>query len=759
MAVDAQGRIVVGADVFDFVAGNSTPADFAAGRLTPTGAPDVTFAGDGTATLDVGGSELATALVVQQDGKVVVGGRVRNNTTGVIDTAMVRFTATGTPDATFDGDGIYQQSLVNTFSPDQITDMVLQDDGKLLAIAGWGTDWRIARFHLGVQTFTLTSADTLDVLDDEGTNRPPVAAGQSFTTPEDTPRSGNLTATDPDGNPLTYSVVAPPAHGTLSVTAATGAFTYTPALNYNGPDSFTFKANDGTADSNVATVTVTVTAVNDAPVASGWQFGTNEDTPLVETLRASDVEGDPLTFTILAQPTQGSVRLTNQNTGEFIFTPAPDFTGTVSFDFLVNDGTVDSSPARVFVTVVPVNDPPVAVDDSAAASEDSPPVELDVLANDSDVDGGGLTITGVTQPANGQVAVTGGGAAVTYQPAPNFHGTDTFTYTVSDGRGGSATATVTVTVTPVNDAPVADPASVTTDEDSPLTGLLSGVDVDGDPLTFEAVTGPAHGAVTVNADGTFTYTPALNYNGPDSFTFKVSDGTTESAPAEVSVTVRAVNDAPTVTGGPFAVPENSAAGTAVGTVTGADVEGDTLTYSITVGNAGGAFAISPTTGAITVARSEALDFETTPDFDLTVQVRDTGGLVGTAVVRVTLLDVPEASPVVIDIKPGDARNRINPKSNGKIEVAILSTAAFDARSVDVGSLRFGRTGTEDSISTHPNKGPRYSFVDVNGDGRLDLVVQFETERTGFRAGDTKGILTGRLLSGASFTAEDLITTE
>jgi VCBS repeat-containing protein len=306
----------------------------------------------------------------------------------------------------------------------------------------------------------------------------------------------------------------------------------------------------------------------------------------------------------------------------------------------------------------------------------------------------------------------------------------------------------------VNDAPAATAAAFAVDEDTPLAGVLSGVDVDGDTLTYAAVTGPAHGTLTVAADGAFTYTPAPNYNGPDAFTFRVNDGTVDSAVATVSVTVRAVNDAPTLAGASFSLPENSPAGTAVGTVTGSDADGDALAYSITAGNTGGAFAVDPATGAITVANPAALNFEATPVFTLTVQVRDPGGLTGTATVRVALTDVPEAAAVTIDIKPGDGRNRINPRSGGRIEVAILSTADFDARSVDVGSLRFGRTGAEDSVSRHPSRGPRVRYEDVNGDGRLDLVVEFETELAGFRPGDTTGVLTGKLLDGTTFTATD-----
>src|SRR5262249_5661596 len=265
------------------------------------------------------------------------------------------------------------------------------------------------------------------------------------------------------------------------------------------------------------------------------------------------------------------------------------------------------------------------------------------------------------------------------------------------------------------------------------------------------VSPPSHGTVTENPDGTFTYTPAGNYNGPDGFTFKANDGTADSPAASITITVRPVNDAPTLAPAAFTLPENSPGGTLVGAVSGSDVEGDPLTYSIVGGNTAGAFAIDLATGQITVANSAALNFETTPVFTLTVQVRDPGGLTGQAAVTVRLTDVPEDTRVTIDIKPGDSRNEINIKSHGKIEVAILSTADFDARTVDVDSLRFGRTGQEDSLSRNPH-GPRYELVDVNGDGRLDLVVKFEIDLTGFQVGDTNGILTGRLLDGTAVSA-------
>src|SRR5262249_29934829 len=159
---------------------------------------------------------------------------------------------------------------------------------------------------------------------------------------------------------------------------------YRPAANYNGSDSFTYTISDGQGGTDTATVTLTVTPVNDPPLAAGWQFGTDEDTPLSDFLRASDVDGDPLTFSIVSQPAQGTVQ-PDPATGAFTYTPPLNYNGTTSFTFKVNDGTVDSNVAFVFVTVRPVNDAPVAQNDAYATNEDTPltvPAAQGVLVND-----------------------------------------------------------------------------------------------------------------------------------------------------------------------------------------------------------------------------------------------------------------------------------------------------------------------------------------------------------------------------------------
>jgi hypothetical protein len=191
----------------------------------------------------------------------------------------------------------------------------------------------------------------------------------------------------------------------------------------------------------------------------------------------------------------------------------------------------------VSITVNPVNDPPVADDQSVSTDEDTA-VEITLTA--SDVDGDPLTFGIVTAPAHG--ALSGAAPNVTYTPDADYHGPDSFTFRANDGVADSNLAAVSITVDPVNDAPVADDQSVSTDQDTPLDVTLTASDVDGDPLTFTTVTGPSHGTLSGTAPDV-TYTPDAGYDGPDSLTFRANDGVADSNLATVSITVQVAGEA------------------------------------------------------------------------------------------------------------------------------------------------------------------------------------------------------------------------
>ena len=274
-------------------------------------------------------------------------------------------------------------------------------------------------------------------------NHAPVATGSSATTNEDTQIAGTLAATDVDQDGLTFSVVTPAGNGNVVITnPATGAFTYTPYLNLNGTDTFTFKANDGTVDSNVATVTVTIVPVNDPPAALNATFTTKENIPLLGRVQASDPEGQSLHYRFVGNGSRGIAIMLSPATGTFLYVPILTLNGTDQVKFVANDGALDSAPATVTINITPVNDPPVALP-SAVTTHMNQAVTAQLSA--IDIDGDTLVFTITKQPAKGSVTTTAAGK-FTYTPKANFTGTESFTFKVTDPSGASSTATVTVRV-------------------------------------------------------------------------------------------------------------------------------------------------------------------------------------------------------------------------------------------------------------------------------------------------------------------------
>jgi VCBS repeat-containing protein len=214
---------------------------------------------------------------------------------------------------------------------------------------------------------------------------------------------------------------------------------------------------------------------------------------------------------------------------------------------VANDGELDSNLATVAITVNPVNDAPVAVDDSYSVNEDET-LAIEAggpLANDTDIDGDALTAVLVDNPAHGTVALAEDGS-FQYTPNPDFYGSDSFTYVASDGELESNLATVAITVEPVNDAPVAGDDSYSVREGETLVVEASGplandTDIDSEALTAVLVDDPDHGAVTLAEDGSFQYTPDPDFHGTDRFTYAAHDGQLDSNPATVIITVTPID--------------------------------------------------------------------------------------------------------------------------------------------------------------------------------------------------------------------------
>jgi uncharacterized repeat protein (TIGR02543 family) len=349
--------------------------------------------------------------------------------------------------------------------------------------------------------------------------------------------------TDVDGNALNVTAVSGATNGTVALAA--GNITFTPTTGFTGTAGYDYTVSDGTL-TDTGHVTVTVTAGNQPPVAVDDTATTAEDTALVivaSTLKANDTDPDntnaQLSVTAVSNPTNGTVALAS---GNITFTPTANFNGTAGFDYTVSDGAL-TDIGHVTVTVTPVNDAPVAVDDTATTAEDTALVRTSaqLVANDTDPEGNALSVTAVSGATNGTVALAAGN--ITFTPTANFNGTGGYNYTVSDGAL-TDTGHVTVTVTAVNDAPVAVDDAYSTVLNTALVRtsaqlVANDTDVDGNALSVTAVSGATNGTVALAA-GNITFTPTTGFIGTAGYDYTVSDGTLTDI-GHVTVTVTEAN--------------------------------------------------------------------------------------------------------------------------------------------------------------------------------------------------------------------------
>ncbi|WP_140627733.1 immunoglobulin-like domain-containing protein [Methylibium rhizosphaerae] len=349
------------------------------------------------------------------------------------------------------------------------------------------------------------------------------------------------------------------------------------------PQEYAFSTPDRTAAEFTTGNQIDGSAAAAGEPARPGPFSGAEDSRIPVALVADGTTATSVTVTSLppgstlfladgVTPVAAGQVLTPAQAAGLVFVPAPDFNGATQIGFSTTDAQGNLTPATsVAVTVTPVNDAPVAAPDAATALEDTP-LSGKLLANDGDVDGDALSITGFSIAglpgafaAGSTASLAGVGTftlaadgSYTFTPAPQYNGpVPQVTYTVSDGTA-STTGTLALSVTPVNDAPVAVGDSVATNEDTPVTIAVLGndSDADGDALAVTAINGTAiavgspvllpQGSVSLNADGTLTFTPAADYNGPASFDYTVSDGQGGSSTASVTVTVNPVADVTTV---------------------------------------------------------------------------------------------------------------------------------------------------------------------------------------------------------------------
>ena len=467
----------------------------------------------------------------------------------------------------------------------------------------------------------------------------------------------NVAANDGGGAiPTTATLNTQATNGNAS-SNGDGTFDYTPNANYFGADSFTYSICDSIPECATATVNITVNNVNDPPVA-------NDDTATVQedssnngiNVAGNDTDLDNDTLTVSAASTAtGSV---TRSGGSVFYTPPANFNGSVTISYTISDGNGGTDNASVTVTVINVNDPPVAIDDTATVQEDSSNNSINVTGNDTDIDGDTLSVSAASTATG---SVTFGGSNVVYTPPANFSGQATVSYTVSDGNGGSDSGVLTVTVSNQNDPPIANPDSLTVNEDTTnnaVNVLANDTDADGDTLSVTQASA-GNGTVSILGNSTVRYTPTPNYSGSDTINYTISDGNGGTASSTVSVTVNPLPDAPVANNDAATVAEDSTNNIINVTANDTDADGDTLTVT----------AASTATGTVTpsggnVSYTPPANFSGQATINYTIS--DGTGRSDSATVTVTVTgqnDPPVANNDVATVAEDTISNVINVTAN------------------------------------------------------------------------------------------------
>ncbi|HHF0534635.1 TPA: tandem-95 repeat protein [Vibrio alginolyticus] len=358
-------------------------------------------------------------------------------------------------------------------------------------------------------------------------------------------------ATDIDGDDLSVEGVTYTGADGVLTDNGDGTYSFAPNENFNGDVNFTFDVSDGT-DTVTTNIDVTVTPENDPPVAGSTSYTVHEDNSITisdEQLLAnsSDIEGDVAISSVSYSGNDGVLEINGD--GTYTFSPNENFTGDVSLDVVVvdEDGAVDTTTAGI--TVLEVNDPPIAGTTSYTIDEDEVITisAEQLLANSSDIEGE-VALDSVSYSGSEGIFTDNGDGTFSFAPNQNFNGEVNLDVVVVDEDGATASTTANIDVLPINDAPVSGNLAYNVDEDNTITlsqeQLLSQAsDVDGDDLVAENLLVDGNATVTVNDDGSFTITPDANFNGDIDITFDISDGS-DTLVATADLTVNPVNDLP-----------------------------------------------------------------------------------------------------------------------------------------------------------------------------------------------------------------------
>lgn len=546
-------------------------------------------------------------------------------------------------------------------------------------------------------------------------NDPPLAGNDNFSTNEDQTLNGSVAFndSDPNGDALAFSVITVSAGGNFTLDNL-GNFLFTPAANYNGVFTASYKVQDTFGAADTATVLIQILPVNDPPVVQGETYNMPEGAILNGNLALndSDVDGDNLVYTVLTGTSTGVLNVSTN--GVFSYSPPNNYSGVQTFTYQVSDGATTAT-AIVQITVFGVNGAPIALNDSFSLLEDNT-LDGDVSLNDSDPDNDQLIWTVLQMPMHGTLELQQFTGAFTYIPQSDYNGSDAFQYQVDDGFGGLSTANVTLTIQAVNDVPMASDDSIECAEDgSVASDLLPLVmDVDNASFTFSLVINASHGEVALNADGAYSYSPSINYHGDDSFIYQVNDGSGGLAQATIHINVLPVNDSPVLLADHFDGTENTPISNTVAT-NDTDVDGDVIHYTLFTAPVHGQINLSDNGSFVYTPNAQYFGNDS-----FTVQGNDGNGGTSTSVVTIALTQVNNAPVAVNDAFQGQEDN------------AITGNVSLNDSDIDDTQLTFGLvTQTANGFVVFASNGQFIFTPDSNWNGS-DSFSYFVQDPSGLR---------------------------
>ncbi|MEA2887182.1 MAG: large repetitive protein [Bradyrhizobium sp.] len=693
-----------GADVFNDL-----------GATTYAGVNVFSQSGVGRPGTDITESDIANIFAAIDP---VTGGGLLANNGGAVQTVAINPTGAAR-DAGSDADAVYDDDA-NPATPD----VAIPTDARGLT--------RSVGAHVDIGAFEAQPAAPTDIALSPASVAENSANGTVV---------GGLSDTDTDpGDSATYTLTND-AGGRFAISGSDLVVADGTKLDFESSASHqvTVHVTDGFGLTFDKVFTIAVTDVNEAPVAADGAASGNEDTTITGALAATDVDSASLTYSRVADATHGSV--TVHADGTFSYTPAADFNGNDSFTYKANDGTLDSNVATVTLTVGAVNDAPSFTKGADQVSNEDAGAQAvagwasAISAGPADEAGQtvGFVVSNNSNPGLFAAAPSiAPGGALTYTAAANANGSATITVHAHDNGGtanggvdSSADQSFTITINAVNDAPVAANGAASGNEDSVITGTLSARDVDSASLTYSRIADATHGSVTVNADGTFSYTPNADFNGNDSFTYKANDGALDSNVATVTLAVGAVNDAPSFAKGVDQVSNEDAgpqaiAGWATAISAGpADEAGQTVGFVVSGNSNPGLFAAAPSIapgGTLTYTAAANANGSAT----ITVHAHDSGGTAGGGI------DNSADQSFTVTINPtNDAPVAANGAASGSEDHVI--NGALAAGDIDSAALTYSAVSQ-----------PAHGSVTVHTDGTFSYTPNADfngTDSFSFKAND------------------------